>query len=210
MPKAVPRQSTGTQSLTVSPPRAMKVSKKSEHAVPHVVIPPQPTASPRGPSNSSAHINTSPSPLKSKRKSKLNRIPKHGSNENHPSSLKPSKKRKASDGKAVRPSKWQPFIEPSEEPAYHPYFNCMCDLKTMSADGEELAHAMAKGKVNDIIGPDGNSTSHLLSCEANQAKWCTSYDPATIATDFLRAVGCHPYLPPLNDRFVRSCQMDWR
>ena len=210
MAKTTPGQSAGTISHRVTAPHALKVSKRSKRAVPHVAIPQQPEASRRGRSNSSKDINTPQFHLKTKRTSDLNRAQAYGSNENHPSNLKPLIKHKASGRKAARPSKRQKHIESDIGPIFMAYSQCTCDLKTMSKDGEELSHAIAKGKVVHIIDSDRSSTPHLLSCEANRPLTRTSYDPKTIATDILVAEGIHPYLPALNAHLMDVCWEEWR
>lgn len=107
--------------------------------------------------------------------------------------------------KAPRPlarlSKRRVYNELNTEPIYLAYAQCVCDLKDDSNGENKLRRAERTGKALYVLDNDGThvvSCAHLRNCVRFVPEYPVSYDPATVASDVLRAIGSHPREPALN------------
>lgn len=131
------------------------------------------------------------------------RIPTSASKDDHKSSAKPKTARPSPSAQRplARLSKRRVYNQFHTEPVYHAFAQCMCDLEN-DGDGEDkLLRAKRSGKALYVLDHDGTrviSCAHLRECVCFVVKYPIKYDPATIASDFLRAISSHPRQPALN------------
>lgn len=84
---------------------------------------------------------------------------------------------------------------------FNPYAGCLCNVNENIGGESTLSRAKRSGEAIQILdhnGIIGASCTHLQGCARYAVKYPVKYDPATVATEILRAMGLHPYLPALN------------
>lgn len=141
------------------------------------------------------------------------RIQSPASKDAHKSSAK--SKTAYSSPSAQRPlarlSKKRVYNESQEKPLYYAYSQCVCDLEEDSNGEAKLPRAKRSGKALYVLDHDGTrviSCAHLRECDRFVVKYPMEYDPATIASDFLRAVGSHPRKPALNQYWNQELETE--
>lgn len=122
----------------------------------------------------------------------------------HRSSFKPKKVSRPQPARRRRPKQQYHDSQP-EEPFYQPWIHCVCDLEEDSDGESTLTRAKNNGTAIYIIDDDGDfkgrSCPHLRECTHYIASYPDKYEPKTVASDFLRILGQHPWLPALNQRW---------
>lgn len=111
----------------------------------------------------------------------------------------------------ARLSKKRVYNQADTKPIYFPYAQCVCDLEQDSDGEDKLPHAKYFGKAMYILDDDGTqvtSCAHLPGCVRFVVEYPVKYDPATIASDFLRAIGSHPHQPALNQYWNKMLETE--